>query len=62
MDDGKDDRSTEDDGGPTDTDLLNAMEEFERQQAEEAAQEAEREANSLFSRRRTEGTEQPPQT
>ena len=46
-------RSTEDEGGPTDADLLCAMEEYERQQEEEAAQDAEREA-SMFTRRRTE--------
>ena len=47
-------RSTEDEGGPTDADLLYAMEEFDRQQEEEAARDAEREA-SIFTRRRTEG-------
>ena len=54
-DNGRDDRSTEDGGGPTDADLVAAMEEYERRQAEEAAEQAEREATSLFTRRRTEG-------
>ncbi|CAE7590509.1 unnamed protein product, partial [Symbiodinium necroappetens] len=54
-DNGRDERSTEDEGGPTDADLINAMEEYERRQAEEAAEQAEREATSLFTWRRTEG-------
>ena len=47
-------RSTEE-GGPTDEDLLQAMEEFERQQAaEDLAAAAEQGEESLFTRRRTE--------
>ena len=46
-DDAAADRST-DEGGPTEADLLQAMEEFEKQQAEEDLAEAAREAGSLF--------------
>ena len=48
------DRST-DEGGPTDEDLLQAMEEFERRQAEDDLAAAEQGDHSLFSRRRTDG-------
>ena len=48
------DRSTEE-GGPTDEDLLQAMEEFERRQAEDDLEAAaEQGETSLFTRRRTE--------
>ena len=51
-DDAADDRNTEDAGGPTEEDLLRAMEEYEQQAAEDHARSAE--AASLFTRRRTE--------
>ena len=47
-DEHREDRSTEDEGGPTDAELLRAMEEYECQQEQEAAREAEREYRSLF--------------
>ncbi|CAE7330292.1 hus1 [Symbiodinium necroappetens] len=53
-DEARTDRST-DEGGPTDEDLIQAMEEYERQQERRDLEEAEEEARCLFTRRRTEG-------